>query len=74
MLSSASVAIATAIELGTAGVGTLIAGLVIYYGSWAATAAATALVKHIAGRIYKGGDITLIIARRWWLPNWKVRV
>jgi uncharacterized protein RhaS with RHS repeats len=74
LLDSASVAVATAIELGTAGVGTLIAGLVIVYGTWAATTAATAIVKNISGRIYTGGDITLTIALGWLLPNWNIRV
>jgi len=74
MLTSASIAVATAIELGTAGFGTLLAGLVIFYGGWAASAAAVAITKSLAGRIYRGGNITIIIDKRWWLPNKEIKI
>lgn len=66
--------IAVAIELGTAGWGTLLAGLVLYYGSSVAAAGAAAIVKNIAGKIYTGGDIKLTVVKGWLVPsfNWKV--
>lgn len=66
--------IAVAIELGSFGWGTLLAGFVLYYGSSVAAAGAAAIVKKLAGNIYKGGDIKLTVAEGWLVPNfnWKV--
>lgn len=73
IFSSAAVGVATAIELGTAGTGTLIAGLILYYGSTAAAAIAGMVVKKIASGVYTGGDLSWSVTKSW-IPNWNVRI
>ena len=73
IFASASVAVATAIELGTAGTGTLIAGLLLYYGSTAAAAIAGAVVKKVASGVYTGGDLSWSVTQ-WGVPTWNVKI
>lgn len=74
LLQGMMTGIAVAIELGTAGWGTLLAGLVLLYSSNAAALWAWQITKDLAGKIYKGGDIKITIVKGWLIPNfnWKV--
>ena len=74
LLESAAIGVATAIELGTAGTGTLVAGLVLVYGSTVAAAAAAKIVKNIASGVYTGGDITLKVASGSLVPSFTLTI
>lgn len=74
ILASACVGVASAIELGTAGTGTLIAGLILYYGASAAAGAAAAIVKKVASGVYTGGDLQVKLASGSLIPSFNIRI